>query len=91
MYLLDTNICIYFMKNTYPELTQRLLSHDPSELLISLLTVLSLTGIVSRYIINLDYGIFGETPGDARFAYYQSHVRCLFYCLHSVVQIGRKE
>ena len=42
MYLLDTNTCIYFMKNTYPHLTQRLLSHDPSELLISSLTVLEL-------------------------------------------------
>jgi tRNA(fMet)-specific endonuclease VapC len=42
MYLLDTNTCIYFMKNTYPNLTQRLLSHDPSELLISSLTVLEL-------------------------------------------------
>ena len=42
MYLLDTNVCIYFMKNTYPRLTQRLLSHAPSELLISSLTVLEL-------------------------------------------------
>ena len=42
MYLLDTNVCIYFMKNTYPRLTQRLLSHNPSELLISSLTVLEL-------------------------------------------------
>ena len=42
MYLLDTNVCIYFMKNTYPRLTQRLLSQDPSELLISSLTVLEL-------------------------------------------------
>lgn len=42
MYLLDTNVCIYFMKNAYPRLTQRLLSHDPSELLISSLTVLEL-------------------------------------------------
>ena len=42
MYLLDTNICIYFMKNAYPQLTQRLLSHDPSELLISSITVLEL-------------------------------------------------
>jgi tRNA(fMet)-specific endonuclease VapC len=42
MYLLDTNVCIYFMKNTYPRLTQRLLSHGPSELLISSLTVLEL-------------------------------------------------
>ena len=42
MYLLDTNVCTYFMKNTYPRLTQRLLSHGPSELLISSLTVLEL-------------------------------------------------
>lgn len=42
MYLLDTNVCIYFMKNTYPRLTQRLLSHGLSELLISSLTVLEL-------------------------------------------------
>ena len=26
-----------------------------------------MTGIVSKYIINSDFGIFGETPGDARF------------------------
>lgn len=39
MYLLDTNVCIYFMKNTYPELTKRFLSHDPSELMISAVTV----------------------------------------------------
>jgi tRNA(fMet)-specific endonuclease VapC len=42
MYLLDTNICIYFMKNSYPHLTERLLSHSPSELLISSITVLEL-------------------------------------------------
>lgn len=29
MYLLDTNICIYFMKNTYPQLTERILSCPP--------------------------------------------------------------
>lgn len=39
MYLLDTNIFIYFMKNAYPQLTQKLLSHNPSELLISSITV----------------------------------------------------
>lgn len=39
MYLLDTNICIYCMKNTYPHLTERVLSHAPSEFLISAITV----------------------------------------------------
>ena len=42
MYLLDTNICIYFMKNQYPDLTRRLLSHDPSELMLSSVTVFEL-------------------------------------------------
>ena len=42
MYLLDTNICIYFMKNSYPSLTQKLLSLNPSELAISSVTVYEL-------------------------------------------------
>lgn len=42
MYLLDTNICIYFMKNTYPLLTEKLLSHNPTDLLISSITVFEL-------------------------------------------------
>ena len=42
MYLLDTNICIYFMKNTYPQLTERILSCPPSDFLISAITVFEL-------------------------------------------------
>ena len=42
MYLLDTNICIYFMKNMYPELTEKLLSLNPASLLISSVTVYEL-------------------------------------------------
>lgn len=42
MYLLDTNICIYIMKNLYPELTERMFSYDPSELCISSITVFEL-------------------------------------------------
>lgn len=42
MYLLDTNICIYFMKNAYPSLTQKLLSLHPSDLMISSVTVFEL-------------------------------------------------
>lgn len=41
-YLLDTNICIYFMKNTYPSLTQKLLSMNPSDLMISSVTIFEL-------------------------------------------------
>lgn len=42
MYLLDTNICIYLMKNTYPLLTEKILSHTPTDLLISSITVFEL-------------------------------------------------
>ena len=42
MYLLDTNICIYFMKNTFPDLTQKMLSLHPSDLAISSVTVFEL-------------------------------------------------
>ncbi len=42
MYLLDTNICIYFMKNTFPDLTQKMLSLHPSDLAISSITVFEL-------------------------------------------------
>ena len=42
MYLLDTNICIYVMKNTYPALTKKVLSHAPSDLCISSISVYEL-------------------------------------------------
>lgn len=42
MYLLDTNTCIYFMKGSYPRLTEKLFSLDPSCLLISSVTVFEL-------------------------------------------------
>ena len=43
MYLIDTNICIYFMKNTYPGLTKRLLSYHPSALAVSAISVYELS------------------------------------------------
>ncbi|MDY4799914.1 MAG: type II toxin-antitoxin system VapC family toxin [Bullifex sp.] len=36
--MLDTNICIYTIKHKPPEVIQRFLSHDPSELCISSIT-----------------------------------------------------
>ena len=39
MYLLDTNICIYAMKNTYPSLTGKLFEIRPSDIYISSVTV----------------------------------------------------
>lgn len=42
MYLLDTNICIYVMKNSYPALTQKIFSFNPSDFCISSVTVFEL-------------------------------------------------
>ena len=42
MYLLDTNVCIYMMKNSYPKLTEKVFSHDPSQIFISSITVYEL-------------------------------------------------
>lgn len=42
MYLLDTNICIYFMKNQNPLLSQKILLHKPPELFLSTITVFEL-------------------------------------------------
>ena len=42
MYILDTNICIYVMKNLYPRLTEKLLSSDPRNMVISSISVYEL-------------------------------------------------
>ena len=42
MYLLDTNICIYSLKNTFPLLNTKLFSKDPVNLYISSVTVFEL-------------------------------------------------
>ncbi len=35
MYLLDTNICAYFMSRKYPSVTAKFREHNPSDLVIS--------------------------------------------------------
>ena len=42
MLLLDTNICVFLMKNKYPAATQKLLNSDPSEIAISSITLFEL-------------------------------------------------
>ena len=42
MYLLDTNICSYLMRGTFPGLAKKVLSIPPSELAVSSLTVFEL-------------------------------------------------
>lgn len=42
MYLLDTNICIYLLKNRYPLLSAKIMQVHPSELAVSAVTVYEL-------------------------------------------------
>ena len=42
MYLLDTNTCIYIMKNFYPALTEKLFSLNPADVAVSSITVFEL-------------------------------------------------
>ena len=42
MYLLDTNICIYVLKNSYPKLTEKVFSFYPSHIALSSVTVFEL-------------------------------------------------
>ena len=53
MYLLDTNCCVYFLKDRYPLLTERFLACDPSDLAISSITV-----------FELEYGAEKSSWGD---------------------------
>lgn len=39
MILLDTNTCIYVMKNKYTSLTEKLLRHDPEQIAVSAITL----------------------------------------------------
>ena len=39
MYLLDTNICIYAMKGSYPTIAEKLLSINPNMIFVSAVTV----------------------------------------------------
>ena len=42
MLLLDTNICVFLMKNKYPGLVEKLLNSDPSGIAVSSITVYEL-------------------------------------------------
>ena len=39
MYLLDTNICIFLIKNKFPNLTNKILSSDGNELFLSSISI----------------------------------------------------
>ncbi len=42
MFLLDTNICVFLMKNKYPAAVQKLLGMNPSDIAVSSVTVYEL-------------------------------------------------
>ena len=42
MLLLDTNICVFLMKNRFPAATQKLLDSNPSEIAVSSVTLFEL-------------------------------------------------
>ena len=72
MYLLDTNICIYAMKGSYPSLSEKLFKVRPAEIFISSITVGELEygcakskwGNRSRYIMNLFLSTYAILPFD---------------------------
>ena len=72
MYLLDTNICIYAMKNSFPNLSQKLFRVSPSEIYISSITVGELEygcsksrwGKRSRSVMNLFLAAYTVLPFD---------------------------
>ena len=83
MFLLDTNICIYLMKNTYPKLTERLFSHDTSDMAISAITVYELEygaakskwGDKTRQNMQLFLAPFTIVPFDATDAMIAGQIR----------------
>ena len=42
MFLLDTNICIYVLKNSYPALTEKVFSYSPAQIAMSSVTIFEL-------------------------------------------------
>ena len=85
MYLLDTNVCIYLMKNKFPGLTDHLLSLDPSEVAVSSITFFELEygaaksnwGERTRENMYAFLAPFTILPFDANDAAAAGHIRAL--------------
>ncbi|MBR5099021.1 MAG: type II toxin-antitoxin system VapC family toxin [Spirochaetales bacterium] len=82
-YLVDTNVCIFLMKNTYPAMTRRFLSMDPSDFYISSVTLYELVygaekskwGERNRNNLMLFLSPFSIIPFDGNDAYYAGKIR----------------
>ena len=85
MYLLDTNVCIYIMKNSFPALTQRLLDENPEDVAISAITLFELEygagksrwGNQTRDKLYTFLAPFNILPFDDRDAVCAGHLRAL--------------
>ena len=75
MYLLDTNICIFAMKNTYPALSQKLFRISPSEIFVSSVTV-----------GELEYGSFKSKWGERT-----RNITNLFLAAYTVLPFDRDD
>ena len=83
MYLLDTNICIYAMKDKYPALSKKLFQIPPSDIFISSVTVSELEYGCSksnwenrsRNVMNLFLSAFTILPFDEKDARIAGRVR----------------
>ena len=81
MYLLDTNTCIYFMKDIYPSLTEKIMSLSPEEICISSVTV-----------FELEYGAAKSNWGDRtrhKLAIFLSPFTILPFDTDDAVEAGR--
>lgn len=85
MFLLDTNICVFLMKNKYPAATRKLLSSDPSEIAVSSVTLFELEyGAAksqwpekNRNNVKLFLAPFTIVPFDGNDAVAAGEIRCL--------------
>ena len=83
MYLLDTNICIYLLKNRYPVLSAKIMQVHPSELAVSAVTVYELEygaakskwGERTRENLSLFLSGFEIVPFDASDAMTAAQIR----------------
>ncbi|MBR3722473.1 MAG: type II toxin-antitoxin system VapC family toxin [Selenomonadaceae bacterium] len=85
MYLLDTNICIYAMKDKFPQLTKKLFEITPTEICISSVTVGELAyGVAkskqkerSKYVLDIFLSAYNILPFDEEDAIVFGKIRAL--------------
>lgn len=82
-YLLDTNICIYYLKNTYPSVMQHFAQNMPEDMALCAIVKSELwygalrSNAVERNLDNLQYFIdlFETLPFDDEAAWHAANIR----------------